>query len=92
VAVVVLDAATRQLVVATSGLPALPPGKVYQLWLIGPVRIVSAGLLPTAENGVTSPVVATGIVKGDKLGLTVEPAPGTKQPTTTPILALPLPV
>jgi hypothetical protein len=92
VAVVVLDAAKRQLVVATSGLPALPPGKVYQLWLIGPVRIVSAGLLPTAQNGVTSPVVATGIVKGDKLGLTVEPAPGTKQPTTTPILALPLPV
>jgi anti-sigma-K factor RskA len=89
---VVLDAAKRQLVVATSGLPALPPGQVYQLWLIGPVRIVSAGLLPTAQNGVTSPVVATGIVKGDKLGLTVEPAPGTPQPTTTPILALPLPV
>ena len=92
VAVVVLDAAKRQLVVATSGLPALPPGKVYQLWLIGPVKIVSAGLLPEAQAGVTSPVVATGIVKGDKLGLTVEPAPGSKQPTTTPILALPLPV
>jgi anti-sigma-K factor RskA len=92
VAVVVLDAAKRQLIVATSGLPALPPGQVYQLWLIGPVRIVSAGLLPAATSGVTSPVVATGIVKGDKLGLTVEPAPGTAQPTTTPILALPLPV
>ena len=92
VAVVVLDAAKRQLVVATSGLPALPPGKVYQLWLIGPVRIVSAGLLPEAQGGTTAPVVATGIVKGDKLGLTVEPAPGSKQPTTTPILALPLPV
>ena len=92
VAVVVLDAATRKLVVATSGLPALAPGKVYQLWLIGPVKIVSAGLLPTAKAGVTPPVVATGIVKGDKLGLTVEPAPGSKQPTTVPILALPLPV
>jgi hypothetical protein len=92
VAVVVLDTATRQLVVATSGLPGLPAGKVYQLWLIGPVRIVSAGLLPPAQNGVTSPVVATGVVKGDKLGLTVEPAPGSKQPTTIPILALPLPV
>jgi len=68
------------------------PGKVYQLWLIGPVRIVSAGLLPAAQSGVTRPVVATGIVKGDKLGLTVEPAPGTKQPTTTPITAPPLPV
>jgi hypothetical protein len=92
VAVVVLDTATRQLVVATSGLPGLPAGKVYQLWLIGPLKIVSAGLLPPAQNGVTSPVVATGIVKGDKLGLTVEPAPGSKQPTTIPILALPLPV
>jgi anti-sigma-K factor RskA len=93
VAVVVLDAATRKLVVATSGLPALPPGKVYQLWLIGPVKIVSAGLLPSAQGGgVTTPVVATGIVKGDKLGLTVEPAGGSKQPTTTPIVALPLPV
>jgi len=92
VAVVVLDAATRQLVVATSGLPALPPGQVYQLWLIGPVKIVSAGLLPTAQHGVTSPVIATGLIKGDALGLTVEPAPGAKQPTTTPILALPLPV
>ena len=56
------------------------------------MRIVSAGLLPAAKSGVTPPVVATGIVKGDKLGLTVEPAPGTAQPTTTPILALPLPV
>ena len=92
VAVVVLDAATRKLVVATSGLPALPAGQVYQLWLIGPVKIVSAGLLPTAPAGVTTPVVATGIVKGDKLGLTVEPAGGSKQPTTTPIVALPLPV
>jgi Anti-sigma-K factor rskA len=92
VAVVVLDAATRQLVVATSGLPALPAGQVYQLWLINPAKIVSAGLLPAAQNGVTSPVIATGLVQGDALGLTVEPAPGTKQPTTTPILALPLPV
>ena len=92
VAVVVLDAAKRQLVVATSGLPALPPGQVYQLWLIGPVKTVSAGLLPTAQAGVTTPVVATGITKGDKLGLTVEPAGGSKQPTTVPILALPLPV
>ena len=90
VAVVVLDVATRKLVVATSGLPALPAGQVYQLWLIGPVKVVSAGLLPAAQNGVTTPVVATGIVRGDKLGLTVEPAPGTKQPTMTPIIALPV--
>lgn len=90
-AVVVLAPSRHQLVVTTAGLPALPSGKVYQLWLIGPVKIVSAGLLPAAEGGKTPPVLASGIVAGDKLGLTVEPAPGTAQPTTTPILALPLP-
>ncbi len=92
VATVVLAAARHQLAVITNGLPALPPGKVYQLWLIGKTKIVSAGLLPPAQSGQTRPVVASGVVKGDTLGLTVEPAPGSAQPTAKPILALPLPV
>ncbi len=92
VATVVLAAARHQLVVVTNGLPALPAGKVYQLWLIGKTKIVSAGLLPAATSGRTAPVLASGVVKGDTLGLTVEPTPGSAQPTTTPILALPLPV
>ena len=92
-ATVVLAAARHQLVVVTSGLPALSAGKVYQLWLIGKTKIVSAGLLPPAtSSGRTAPVLASGVVKGDTLGLTVEPAPGSAQPTTKPILALPLPV
>jgi anti-sigma-K factor RskA len=91
-ATVVLVANRHELAVITNGLPALPPGKVYQLWLIGKAKTVSAGLLPSASSGRTRPVLATGVVKGDTLGLTVEPAPGSAQPTTTPILALPLPV
>jgi anti-sigma-K factor RskA len=92
VATVVLAAERHELVVITNGLPALPSGKVYQLWLIGKTKTVSAGLLPSAQSGRTRPVLASGVVKGDTLGLTVEPAPGSAQPTTTPILALPLPV
>jgi anti-sigma-K factor RskA len=92
VATVVLAADRHELAVVTTGLPALPSGKVYQLWLIGKPKIVSAGLLPAAKNGQTPAVLATGVVKGDTLGLTVEPAGGSAQPTTTPILALPLPV
>jgi len=92
VATVVLAADRHELAVVTTGLPALPPGQVYQLWLIGKPKIVSAGLLPAAKNGQTPAVLATGVVKGDTLGLTVEPAGGSAQPTTTPILALPLPV
>ena len=92
VATVVLAADRHELAVVTTGLPALPAGKVYQLWLIGKPAITSAGLLPPAKDGQTPPVLATGVVKGDTLGLTVEPAGGSAQPTTKPILALPLPV
>jgi len=91
-AVVVLAAERHALAVVTTGLPALPSGKVYQLWLIGTKKTESAGLLPPAKDGQTPAVLATGVVKGDTLGLTVEPAPGSAQPTTKPIVALPLPI
>jgi anti-sigma factor RsiW len=91
-AIVVLAAERHELAVVTTGLPALPAGKVYQLWLISKAKITSAGLLPTAKSGQTPAVLATGLVKGDALGLTVEPAPGSAQPSTKPIVDLPLPV
>jgi Anti-sigma-K factor rskA len=91
-AIVVLAAERHELAVVTTGLPALPSGQVYQLWLIGKTKVVPAGLLPPAKSGQTPAVLATGVVKGDTLGLTVEPAPGSSQPTTKPIVALPLPV
>lgn len=91
VATVVLSANKGELVVSTNGLAVLPAGQVYQLWLIGPPAVRSAGLLPSAVSGRTEPVLASGLVAGDKLGLTVEPAGGTRQPTTTPILLLSLP-
>jgi hypothetical protein len=51
----------------------------------------SAGLLPLPSAGQTAPVLASGLVAGDKVGMTVEPAGGTSLPTTTPILLLTLP-
>ena len=95
-ATVLLSAGQRELVVATSGLAALPAGKAYELWLIGPsatqeTAVRPAGLLPPALAGSTTPVLASGLVAGDTLAMTVEPAGGTGQPTTTPILMLSLP-
>jgi hypothetical protein len=89
-ATVVLAASRHELAVATSGLPALPAGKVYQLWLIHGTQAVSAGLLPAEVSGQTRAVLATGVASGDALGLTVEPAPGAKAPTKPILLALPL--
>jgi anti-sigma-K factor RskA len=86
----IVSPSAARLVVVTSGLPALPADKVYELWLLGPSVAQPSGLLTTAEHGRTVPVVATGYVKGYKLGITVEPAGGTLKPTTNPIVAMPL--
>jgi len=69
----------------------IPAGVASRKAAVQPA-ITSAGLLPPAKDGQTPPVLATGVVKGDALGLTVEPAGGSTQPTTKPNLALPLPV
>jgi len=79
-----------KMIFTSAGRPALPGTKVYQLWLLGQPRTRSAGLLPAARAGRTGPVLASGLVRGDQVGVTVEPAGGTAQPTTTPIVVIPL--
>lgn len=88
---VTLSAIRHEVVVSTSGLDSLPSGKVYELWLIRAAAAHRAGLLPAAVSGRTAPVLASGFVPGDVLGLTVEPAGGTSQPTSAVILELKLP-
>jgi anti-sigma-K factor RskA len=76
-------------VVSTTGLPSLPVGRVYQLWVISPAGARSAGLL--SATGQTSGALASSVRPGDKIGITVEPAPGTSRPTTTPVVVMALP-
>lgn len=75
-------------IVTTHGLAAPPPGKVYQLWFIGPPTTRSAGLLPGSQAGRAGPVLSSGLDRGDTIGLTIEPAGGTRLPTTKPILLI----
>ncbi len=74
------------MIVTTHGLAAPPPGKVYQLWFIGPPTTRSAGFLPGNSAGRAGPVLSSGLARGDTIGITIEPAGGTRKPTTTPIL------
>ena len=89
-ATVVYSLRKHSLIVTLAQLPSPPAGKVYELWLLGPPRVRPAGLLPAGTRGRSAPVLVAGLVGGDQLGLTVEPAGGTSRPTTTPILVLPL--
>jgi anti-sigma-K factor RskA len=84
------SASRRQLVLTTSELPPLTAGKVYQLWLIGkaPNKIRSEGLLASPHNGRTGPVLVSGILAGDTLGVSVQQAGGAIQPTIKAVIVL----
>jgi anti-sigma-K factor RskA len=90
-ATVVLSYREQKMIFTSTGLPALPNTKVYELWLLSTGSARPAGLLPAPTDGKTAPVLAAGLTSADKVGVTVEPAGGTSSPTTTPILVMTLP-
>jgi len=77
-------------VVKMSGVPAPPAGKVYQMWLIPKdgSAPVSQGLMD--EQALSKPAVVQGIHSAASLGITVEPAGGSKSPTLPTVAAAPL--
>jgi anti-sigma-K factor RskA len=89
-ATIVMSARQRALVFAAAGLRALPSSQCYELWLMGPGGDRPAGMLPDAQQGMTGPVIASGLTAGDHLGLTIEPAGGARHPNTTMILVIAL--
>ena len=79
----------QESVVTAADLSTLAGGRVYQLWVMtsaGTIR--SAGLLVTSGSGSKTPVLAAGVLPGDRLAVTVEPAGGTAQPTTKPVVTM----
>ena len=81
---VVASAALREAVITAAGMGSPPAGRVYQAWVMSPSGARSAGLMA----GPTT-LVASAVVPGDRIGITVEPAGGTSRPTTTPVAVLP---
>jgi RNA polymerase sigma-70 factor (ECF subfamily) len=67
---------------AATGLPPLPPGRIYQLWLIPDATPISAGLLAVdAEGRVMATVTAPGGgTERVPAALTLEPAGGAESP------------
>ena len=75
-------------VVTASGMPTPTDARVYQLWVISPAGARSVGLLPGSSARAAAPVLAGDVQPGDQLAVTIEPAGGTKQPTTNPIVSI----
>jgi anti-sigma-K factor RskA len=89
-ATVMMSPRDRMLVFAAAGLRVLPGSQCYELWLMQPGADRPAGLLPMPKHGMSGPVVASGLAAGERLGLTVEPAHGSRRPTSPMILVLAL--
>jgi anti-sigma-K factor RskA len=85
-----LIAAGDRAIFRANGVKSLPDGRTYQLWIINATGAHSVGVLGRAGSGDLQRFVE-GITTTDKIGLTVEPKGGSKQPTTTPVLELPVP-
>lgn len=70
-------------------MPSLPAGRTYQLWLVTPSAKISAGTF-AATNG-DAVVRATYALSPDSLralAVTEEPAGGSPQPTSAPLIAV----
>ncbi|GAB2466611.1 anti-sigma-K factor RskA [Conyzicola lurida] len=74
--------------VIVDGLATLPDGNVYELWYIDGEGPRSAGTFTVSEDGSTWRVLDGEMRAGDTVGVTVEPAGGSEQPTTDPIVAI----
>lgn len=86
----VVSAGRDRAVFVASGMAAPPEGRVYQLWFADGGRMRPAGLLGTGRAGQT--VLMRGRVDGAfGVGVTVEPAGGSRQPTTKPLGLLSVP-
>ena len=88
-----LQGANGQLAVASSGQAALflcgigtaPAGKTYEAWVLTGKQAARAGEFQ-GGSGCTAVVLARPVPAGSGVAVTVEPAGGSEQPTSTPII------
>ncbi|MDC7123407.1 anti-sigma factor [Cellulomonas fimi] len=73
-------------VFTAENLPDPDDGRVYQLWVVREGKPLSAGVM-TSDDG-TVRQFADDFAPGDALAVTVEPAGGSAQPTSDPIVVL----
>lgn len=86
-ATVTVSTSRDAIVVKMNNVPAPPPGKVYQMWLIPKdgSAPVSQGLMDA--EALSKPAVVKGIGSAAALGITVEPAGGSTSPTLPTVAA-----
>ena len=81
---------SRGVLLLASNLPPAPAGKTYEMWVIPKGgKPVPAGLFQSAQDGTALYVLpgAVNVAGTAAVAVTLEPAAGVPQPTSTPIIA-----
>ncbi|MFC9062502.1 anti-sigma factor domain-containing protein [Streptomyces sp. NPDC057074] len=87
---VVVSRGQDEAVFITSGMAEPPEGKVYQLWFADGDRMRPAGLMNPSRTDQSVPMTGS-VGAASAVGVTLEPAGGSEQPTTSPLALLQLP-
>lgn len=88
---VVASPATGAGAILANGMQEAPDGHAYQLWLLtDDDRALPAGFLEVGEDGHGEHIMRGDMEGVVAVGITVEPAGGSEQPTTDPIAVVPL--
>lgn len=78
-----MSASEDSAVIIAKGLPDPGAGKVYQVWMIDRSGPTSQGTFETGGQ-----MLMKGVAGANRVAVTVEPAGGSKQPTTPPVATL----
>ncbi|MEW2386754.1 anti-sigma factor [Streptomyces venezuelae] len=88
---VVVSKSLDKAVFVADGMARPPKGKVYQLWFDDGGSMRSAGLMDP-DRSATAVLMRGGIGKATGMGITVEPAGGSDEPSSSPVALMTLPV
>ncbi len=75
-------------VLVTANMPVQPANRTYQVWGINSAGFHSLGLLGNGSGGTLN---VTDLGNARQIGITVEPAGGSQQPTSSPIMHFAVP-
>lgn len=81
---VAMSGSAGRMAVDTSGLPALDAERVYQLWTVREGVMASAAVLEDHRTGASMDLPEAGF----QVAITVEPAGGSEQPTSDPVVVV----
>lgn len=87
-AMAVVSARQGAAVLLVSGLPPIPDNRVYQAWFISPNGARSAGMLHHAAADRMQPLIGTVPPGTQQVGVTIEPAGGSRQPSMDHMMLL----